>query len=875
MGEVCVYRLSRASAELLVPTTNCKSYDAVIQAAVPGKNIVNQLIPQDGSHLGCSVSDLRVVLHNVREAVQERAKTSQECGNLGFVVQRATLKLSELNRLIYGNLLKTNNGCDALDDDDDVIKASRRAFLRYSGKIKSLQAEIRDIKMSLMIAMGAMTFSDVSRLKVDVCDVSLVASQQHAYQSTRDRTALARRFPSVLDGQPITVSTPKAPHVSSNRHTKHLKRTSFDNEALQQISMPFSNQVAQPLSTDQKYSHIRVEASVSSVSYQRDRLCLCQCHHVTTMATPGDWSRLLGRLFVGYTGLPLPSKKCDRKSCQHGQVQTRIRVAYLFPFWFALRLFALTITRASTSFMWKLDFPAVTSGSSDLFVHASLGNIDKIQGMLSTDAGAFNVIDSVANKSPLHIALQFRQITSVSLLIDQGADMYVQDCNNKTPLDTFYENYFITTGEKRMEALLPLFEKYDVFDHWNLKQIHLIILGWSSVNLATYLSISIDEVDVFDSWGRTPLMWAAWRGDSGSVAILLDHGADPQATSFDGNSVLIYATYGGSLECMSLILDTGADINHTSNSLLTPAMGGSQLGDNPAIAKVRLMRGAAIEASRLQKFTPLYVAALTNRVESVAFLLECGASTEWSEWNCSDPLSLAISFSNHRMADALIQHGANLNIAPAFTLSYLRNVAVFGDEKMLRLFIDARPAIDVNLRDPQGCTASDRMQERLSSMGPSNPRKEGLATAFQELVAVCSEEYDKMESPPKYAVVEEVIEDNEKVVEFSSNQDEDNADDVFHDALEKQEEQGTQQDSSPRSPYPVHGVQTTDWALHRSPIAGVPDMNIGWTMKRSPTAKYQDSGQKGSGRSSGHWYLPSSYSRFRRSTFPVAVQEVL
>ena len=342
-----------------------------------------------------------------------------------------------------------------------------------------------------------------------------------------------------------------------------------------------------------------------------------------------------------------------------------------------------------------------------------------------------------------------------------------------------------------MEALLPLFEKYDVFDHWNLKQIHLIILGWSSVNLATYLSISIDEVDVFDSWGRTPLMWAAWRGDSESVAILLEHGADSQATSFDGNSVLIYATYGGSLDCMSLILGTGADINHTSNSLLTPAMGGSKLGHDIAVTRVCLTSGAAIEASRHQKFTPLYVAALTNRVESVAFLLDCGASTEWSEWNCSDPLSLAISSSNHRMADALIQHGANLNIAPAFTLSYLRHVAVVGDEKMLRLFIDARPAIEVNLRDPKGCTASDRMQERLSSMGPSDQRKEGLAAAFRELVAVRSEEYDKTESPLKYVVVEEVIEDHEKADEFSSNQDEDNADDAFHDAMEEQEEQET------------------------------------------------------------------------------------
>ncbi|KAL8954460.1 MAG: hypothetical protein Q9183_007108, partial [Haloplaca sp. 2 TL-2023] len=211
------------------------------------------------------------------------------------------------------------------------------------------------------------------------------------------------------------------------------------------------------------------------------------------------------------------------------------------------------------------------------------------------------------------IALQFRQISMVTLLIEQGADMYFQDCNNKTPLDTFYENYFITTGDERMESLIPIFERYDVFDHWNLRQIHLIILGWSSVDLATYLSIAADEVDVFDSWGRTPLMWAAWRGDSESVATLLAYGADPRATSRDGNSVLIYATNGSSIECMRLILDTGAEINHTSHSLLTPAMGGSQLGDNPAIARIRLQRGGAIEASRDQKFTPLYVAALTKK----------------------------------------------------------------------------------------------------------------------------------------------------------------------------------------------------------------------------------------------------------------------
>ncbi|KAL8697163.1 MAG: hypothetical protein Q9201_007272 [Fulgogasparrea decipioides] len=96
------------------------------------------------------VSDLRVVLHNVRDAVTERVKTSQECGNISFIVQRATQKLSELNRLIYGNLLKTV-------EDDDTIKASRRAFLRHNGKIRSLKEDIHEIKISLLIAMGTLT----------------------------------------------------------------------------------------------------------------------------------------------------------------------------------------------------------------------------------------------------------------------------------------------------------------------------------------------------------------------------------------------------------------------------------------------------------------------------------------------------------------------------------------------------------------------------------------------------------------------------------------------------------------------------------------------------------------------------------------------
>ncbi|KAL8729877.1 MAG: hypothetical protein Q9166_004434 [cf. Caloplaca sp. 2 TL-2023] len=181
------------------------------------------------------------------------------------------------------------------------------------------------------------------------------------------------------------------------------------------------------------------------------------------------------------------------------------------------------------------------------------------------------------------------------------------------------------------------------------------------------------------------------------------------------------------------------------------------------------------------------------------------------------------------MAEVFIKYGANINIAPAFTVSYLRNVAVFGDEQMLRPFIGAKLAIDVSLRDPQGCTAQDRRKEWLSMM---------------ELVDVCTEEYEKAQGPPEYDIIEELLDKKDEGYE----EDEEEIDEIFHDALENQDASEDPRVPAP-APTPSHGVQTTDWALKMSPTIGSRDseqsiQNMDWAMKRRPTASYQDSGQK-------------------------------
>ena len=294
-----------------------------------------------------------------------------------------------------------------------------------------------------------------------------------------------------------------------------------------------------------------------------------------------------------------------------------------------------------------------------------------------------------------------------------------------------------------MVELLPLFERHNVLDHWNLKNIHLIILGRSPIDLLTYLSISNESIDVVDSLGRTALMWAAWRSDNHSVAALLKFGANARATSLDSNTVLIYATYGGSLECLRLLLQAGADINQISHSPLTPCIRGRIPDGNVAIAKACLQKGAAIEANRRQKYSPLYAAAVTNKLELLIYLLDRGASIDVQSWNCSTPLSFSISWNNHRMIKQLLRKGCSLTQASSFQTSYLHTVALYGDEETIQIILREQPAINVNLQDSQGCTAQDHMARRLSTMDSVDPRRLRLATLFQQLVNVCEVEYLK------------------------------------------------------------------------------------------------------------------------------------
>lgn len=61
--------------------------------------------------------------------------------------------------------------------------------------------------------------------------------------------------------------------------------------------------------------------------------CPYVCHSQKKVSLPGITELVLGRMFLGYAGLPLSNKKCNFPRCKRRQ-NPSLSVEYWFPWWF-------------------------------------------------------------------------------------------------------------------------------------------------------------------------------------------------------------------------------------------------------------------------------------------------------------------------------------------------------------------------------------------------------------------------------------------------------------------------------------------------------------------------------------------------------------
>jgi ankyrin repeat protein len=177
--------------------------------------------------------------------------------------------------------------------------------------------------------------------------------------------------------------------------------------------------------------------------------------------------------------------------------------------------------------------------------------------------------------------------------------------------------------------------------------------------------LSKDSVNVLDRLDWTPLHYAALYGNTESVRILLDRGADFKARNKSQATPLIYAAYN--FDKTRLLVEKGADVNAQSKSGMTPLLIATSVYGNTATVRYLLEKGADINAVSDGGADALQTAAYKGDAEMVRLLLAKGADPHRADQGGYTALLNALQSGDPTGVRMLIDAGSDVNAANTFS----------------------------------------------------------------------------------------------------------------------------------------------------------------------------------------------------------------
>jgi len=214
--------------------------------------------------------------------------------------------------------------------------------------------------------------------------------------------------------------------------------------------------------------------------------------------------------------------------------------------------------------------------------------------------------------------------------------------------------------------------------------------------------------------GDPLLLVAAGVGSVDALKLLLDRGADVNATNAFGATALIWAAADAAK--VRLLVDKGADVNAAAKTGRTAAFIAAMSA--PSADIVRLLASKGADLKRLDVFgnTMLNAAAVGNDVDTIRLLVEAGVDVNTPNVNGVTPMLTLAWYNNLPAIKLLLTHGAKVNAAAApalFTIEDPKSgkialgqytpLMAAGDPDVVKALLDA--GADVNARDMRKMTA--------------------------------------------------------------------------------------------------------------------------------------------------------------------------
>ncbi|KAJ4425834.1 hypothetical protein ANN_27460 [Periplaneta americana] len=233
---------------------------------------------------------------------------------------------------------------------------------------------------------------------------------------------------------------------------------------------------------------------------------------------------------------------------------------------------------------------------------------------------------------------------------------------------------------------------------WALPQPHLETEETSTLTVKMRLETK-------DSDYKTPLSWAAYKGDLEMVSLLVEKGADVNVYDAWKLTPLYYAITGCHLNVVQFLIENGADVNACNNNGDSPITVAAEQG-NVDVVKLLMDKGADVNAcnnfgasvifsaKRGVGESPIFAAAKAGNVDVVRFLMDKGADVNACNDFGQSLIFAAVKGGSVHIMRLLLDKGCDLKACNDIGESPIFAAAKRGNVDIVRLLMDK--GADVN-----------------------------------------------------------------------------------------------------------------------------------------------------------------------------------
>jgi hypothetical protein len=242
-------------------------------------------------------------------------------------------------------------------------------------------------------------------------------------------------------------------------------------------------------------------------------------------------------------------------------------------------------------------------------------------------------------------------------------------------------------GENVAKEMKALFWDEETQNDLDLSPLHQALLPGAAPLEESHMRLLTAYLNTGNAAGATPLMWAAHRGGTQSLKLLLEHGADPNIRNYSLATALHIAALYGIEADVELLLEYGASPFATDREGMQPlhcAVNSWRYGGDPlGKIKVLIQHGAPVDAPGPCGLTPICWLLFgpktfhEDHVSIARHLIEAGADMDGGLYVVPRLVENAVLRGNVPLVRYLLDIGAEIRLQPYKTShSILHEAAV-------------------------------------------------------------------------------------------------------------------------------------------------------------------------------------------------------